>query len=35
MEEGSYGICVRCGDDIAEARLDAIPWTPLCRSCAK
>jgi RNA polymerase-binding transcription factor DksA len=35
IEVGDYGICVRCGEDIAEARLDAIPWTPLCRSCAK
>lgn len=35
IEEGSYGDCVRCGEPIAEARLDALPWTPLCRSCAQ
>lgn len=35
IDVGDYGICVRCGEDIAEPRLDAIPWTPLCRSCAK
>jgi RNA polymerase-binding transcription factor DksA len=34
VADGSYGICARCGADIAEARLDSIPWTPHCRSCA-
>ncbi len=34
VAEGSYGQCARCASDIAEARLDAIPWTPICRSCA-
>lgn len=31
---GTYGDCVRCGAEIAEARLDALPWTPFCRNCA-
>lgn len=31
---GTYGECVRCGGEIAEARLDALPWTPFCRTCA-
>lgn len=35
IADGSYGTCVRCGDTIAEARLDLLPWTPLCRSCAQ
>lgn len=34
IADGSYGTCSRCGETIAEARLDAIPWTPFCRSCA-
>ena len=34
IADGSYGLCVRCGEPIAEARLDAVPWTPFCRSCA-
>ena len=34
IEDGTYGACVRCGEPIAEARLDALPWTPLCRTCA-
>ncbi len=35
IEEGSYGVCARCGEVIAEARLDSLPWTPLCRGCAR
>jgi RNA polymerase-binding transcription factor DksA len=34
IADGSYGACARCGADIPEARLDALPWTPLCRECA-
>jgi RNA polymerase-binding transcription factor DksA len=34
LAQGSYGLCVRCGEPIAEARLDLVPWTPHCRSCA-
>jgi RNA polymerase-binding transcription factor DksA len=30
----SYGKCTRCGADIPQARLDALPWTPICRECA-
>ncbi|WP_395539589.1 TraR/DksA family transcriptional regulator [Neotabrizicola sp. sgz301269] len=34
LAAGEYGFCVRCGAEIAAARLDVLPWTPLCRSCA-
>ncbi len=34
VEDGSYGDCVRCGDAISEERLDLIPATPFCRTCA-
>jgi len=34
IEDDSYGICVKCGDDIKPARLEAVPFAPLCRSCA-
>jgi RNA polymerase-binding transcription factor DksA len=34
MDDGEYGQCVRCGDAIAEDRLDLLPYTPLCRDCA-
>jgi RNA polymerase-binding transcription factor DksA len=34
IEEGTYGECVNCGEDIAEARLDAVPHAPRCVKCA-
>jgi RNA polymerase-binding transcription factor DksA len=34
IEDGSYGTCVRCGADISAERLDILPATPFCRSCA-
>ncbi|MDG4648034.1 TraR/DksA C4-type zinc finger protein [Roseibacterium sp. SDUM158017] len=34
LDEGEYGYCVKCGNEITEARLDVIPWTPFCRACA-
>ena len=33
MERGAYGICRDCGEPIAEARLNAIPWTRVCITC--
>ena len=33
IEEGTYGICRDCGEPIAPARLNAIPWTRVCISC--
>jgi DnaK suppressor protein len=33
MEVGTFGICRDCGEPIAPARLDAIPWTRVCISC--
>ncbi len=35
MDAGDYGTCVRCGEPIGEARLDALPYTPFCRDCAR
>jgi RNA polymerase-binding transcription factor DksA len=35
IADGSYGDCATCGEPIAEGRLDALPWTPHCRSCAE
>ena len=31
--DGSYGVCESCESDIAEARLEALPFTRLCISC--
>ena len=33
LEDGSYGQCADCGTDIGEARLKALPFAALCRSC--
>jgi len=33
IEEGNFGICRDCGKPVAEARLNAIPWTRVCISC--
>lgn len=34
IADGSYGECLRCGDEIAEGRLRADPTTPVCVDCA-
>ncbi|MFZ7094060.1 TraR/DksA family transcriptional regulator [Primorskyibacter sp. 2E233] len=34
MADGEYGTCVRCGEEISEARLDVVPDAALCRNCA-
>ena len=34
LDDGTYGICDRCGALISEERLEARPWTSLCMSCA-
>lgn len=33
MDEGMYGICVHCEEDISPKRLNAVPWTPFCIQC--
>jgi RNA polymerase-binding protein DksA len=33
IDDGVYGKCVRCGGEIAEARLEAMPTAELCISC--
>ena len=35
IEDGSYGICDSCGEDISEERLLARPVTTLCIDCKK
>lgn len=34
IEDGTYGICLKCGEDISDERLDTLPHTPLCRHCS-
>ncbi len=33
IDAGNYGVCRDCGELIAPARLNAIPWTRVCISC--
>lgn len=35
IDYGQYGECIRCGDDIDEKRLEAVPWAHLCIKCQK
>ena len=35
IEDGTYGICAACGDDINEKRLQALPYAIQCINCAK
>ncbi len=34
MTDGTYGRCEHCGQDIAEARLEAVPTARRCIDCA-
>ncbi len=35
LDEGTYGACVVCGEDIAPKRLDLDPAAPNCLRCAQ
>ncbi len=35
IADGSYGTCTRCGGAIEPQRLEAVPETPFCQSCAQ
>lgn len=35
IDEGEYGVCVDCGQDIDPRRLAALPYALLCRECAQ
>lgn len=30
IDDGTFGVCVVGGEEIGEARLSAVPWTPYC-----
>jgi RNA polymerase-binding transcription factor DksA len=34
IANGTFGECVRCGNEISAARLETVPHTALCRTCA-
>jgi DnaK suppressor protein len=33
INDGSYGVCLQCEEEIAPKRLKAIPWAELCIEC--
>jgi len=33
IEDGSFGFCVECDDEISPRRLAALPWAALCIQC--
>jgi len=35
IDDGHYGRCIQCDGLIAKARLNAIPYTPVCIKCAE
>jgi RNA polymerase-binding transcription factor DksA len=34
LDLGTYGKCERCGEQISEVRLEAVPTARLCMTCA-
>jgi RNA polymerase-binding protein DksA len=35
IEDGTYGTCTNCGQQIAPERLEARPWATLCIDCQR
>lgn len=35
IEEGTYGVCEKCGNPIEEERLEFLPWARYCARCAR
>jgi DnaK suppressor protein len=33
ISRGTFGLCEDCQNAISKARLEAVPWSPLCRDC--
>ncbi len=33
LEQGTYGLCLECGDEIAQSRLRALPFAARCKEC--
>jgi DnaK suppressor protein len=33
IDDGSFGRCVRCAEEISHKRLTALPWTRFCIQC--
>jgi len=33
LEDGSFGSCLHCEEEISPKRLNAVPWAPYCIRC--
>ena len=33
LDDGTFGICVHCSNELGRARLEAVPWAPYCIDC--
>jgi DnaK suppressor protein len=33
LQDGTFGVCQRCDEDIHPKRLAAVPWTSFCIKC--
>jgi DnaK suppressor protein len=33
IEDGSFGICLHCEEEISPKRIAAVPWAPFCIQC--
>jgi DnaK suppressor protein len=33
IDEGTFGVCVHCEEDINPKRINAVPWTAYCIQC--
>src|ERR1700739_392975 len=33
IQDGTFGTCVHCGNEISRRRLEAMPWATLCIHC--
>jgi DnaK suppressor protein len=33
IEDGSFGVCLHCEEDISPKRLAAVPWAAFCIQC--
>jgi len=33
IRAGTFGVCQVCQQPVSRARLEAVPWTRLCREC--
>src|ERR1700738_311584 len=33
IDEGTFGVCLHCEEDISPKRVNAVPWTSYCIQC--